>query len=106
MFKVYGSMMCPDCLWLKLNFDTYNIEYEFIDINENLKNLKEFLKLRDHLEVFDRLKEVGDIGLPAVVKEDGEVFVAWEKYITDTLHKKLLYLDDKPASCSIDGRGC
>ncbi len=105
MFKVYGSAMCPDCVWLKLNFDTYGIEYEFIDILDSLKNLKEFLKLRDNLEVFDRLKKIGDIGLPAVVRENGEVFVAWEKYITDELGLKLLELEDKK-SCSIDGKGC
>ena len=105
MLKVYGSAKCPDCVWLKLNFDTYHIDYEFIEILDSLKNLKEFLKLRDNLEVFDRLKKIGDIGLPAVVKENGEVMVAWEKYITDELHLELIDLPVKK-SCSIDGKGC
>ena len=47
MLKIYGSEMCPDCVACKKNFDFYHIEYEFIDINKTLKNLKIFLKQRD-----------------------------------------------------------
>ena len=61
MLKIYGSEMCPDCVACKKNFDFYHIEYEFIDINKTLKNLKIFLKLRDTLPVFDHCKEIGDI---------------------------------------------
>ena len=46
MLTVYGSAMCPDCRECKANFEANGIEFEFIDINESLKNLKEFLKLR------------------------------------------------------------
>lgn len=42
MIKIYGSKFCPNCEHAKKNFDYYNIPYEYIDINESLKNLKLF----------------------------------------------------------------
>ena len=47
MLKIYGSDLCPDCIECKYNLDRNNIEYENKDITRNLKDLKEFLKLRD-----------------------------------------------------------
>lgn len=105
MLKIYGSKMCSDCLNCKLNFDKFDIEYEFIDINDSLSNLKTFLDMRDHNPVFDRLKEIGDIGLPGIVKENGDVFTDWETYLKDLGHEDLDYIDDNP-SCSISGKGC
>lgn len=104
MFKIYGSEMCPDCINCKASFDKYDIEYEFIDINKSLRNLKVFLDMRDKNPVFDHCKEIGDIGLPALVKEDGKVFLSWEKML---IEKGLEPLDvcSKP-SCSITGKGC
>ncbi|MBQ9643395.1 MAG: glutaredoxin [Lachnospiraceae bacterium] len=58
MLKVYGSAMCPDCRACKANFEADGIEFEFIDINENLHNLAEFLKLRDTEPVFDNGKRL------------------------------------------------
>ena len=48
MFKIYGSAKCPDCINCKANFDEYKIEYEFIEILDNLQNLKRFLHYRDN----------------------------------------------------------
>ena len=73
--------MCPDCRECKVNFDANNVCYEFIDINENLRNLKDFLSLRDSLPVFDHCKEINDIGLPAIVREDGSMFLDEEGYL-------------------------
>ncbi|MBQ4289523.1 MAG: glutaredoxin [Clostridia bacterium] len=107
MFKIYGSKMCPDCINVKYNFDKYGIEYEFIDINESLRNLKVFLDYRDKLPVFDHCKEIGDIGLPALVKEDGEVFLSWEKYLEEK-GLEVVYPGENSAgeACSIDRKGC
>ena len=104
MLKVYGSPMCPDCRACKANFEANGIEFEFIDINENLHNLAEFLVLRDREPVFDKWKKVGDIGIPGIVGEDGEVFTDWETY----LKKKGLPItyQDVGQSCSITGKGC
>ena len=106
MLKIYGSEMCPDCINCKHNLDKYNIEYEFIDINKSLRDLSIFLQMRDSNPVFDHCKEINDIGLPALVKEDGEVFLNWEGYL-----KELGYeIDDimNGQACNINGdrKGC
>ena len=105
MLKIYGSKMCPDCVACKANFDYYHIDYEFIDINKDLRNLKEFLILRDTLPVFDRLKKIHDIGLPAIVKEDGSVFTDWESYLEEQ-DKEIINVNPKKLACSIDHKGC
>ncbi len=104
MLKIYGSEMCPDCVACKKNFDLYEVEYEFIDINASLRNLKVFLDMRDHNPIFDRLKAIGDIGLPAIVKQDGEVFTDWESYLKD-MGKQPVY-EQNGEACSINGKGC
>ena len=104
MLKIYGSPMCPDCRECKENFDANGVEYTLIDINESLRNLKEFLALRDSLSVFDHCKEIGDIGLPALVKEDGRVILDWERYLSDN-GLPVVYKESGPA-CSLDGKGC
>lgn len=103
MLKVYGSKMCPDCVALKMNFDFYGIEYEFLDINETLRNLKEFLIIRDKNPVFLRCKEIHDIGLPACIDEDGNVFLDWETYLKKRGFNPLSL---NGQSCSKDGKGC
>ena len=60
----------------------------------------------DNTEIDDKIRESIISLVIDDVKEDGEVFVAWEKYITDELKLELLYLDNKPTSCSIDKKGC
>ena len=103
MLKIYGSRMCPDCVQCKKNFDLYGIEYEFIDINDRLRDLSDFLVLRDSLPVFDHCKEIHDIGLPALVKEDGEVFLNWPGYIEE---RGFQVIEEDVVACSLDGRGC
>ena len=75
MVKIYGSKMCPDCIRCMLNMDANGLEYEYVDINADLKNLKQFLIYRDTLPIFDHCKEIGDVGVPAFVFEDGRVSV-------------------------------
>ncbi len=96
--------MCPDCRECRANFDADGVEYEFIDINESLRSLKDFLALRDSLPVFDRAKQVGDIGLPAAVREDGSVFLDWEAYLTE-LGLPIVFRESGRA-CGPDRKGC
>ncbi|MGP1507435.1 MAG: hypothetical protein ACTTJW_00955 [Sphaerochaeta sp.] len=107
MIKVFGSEMCPDCRNCELNFKTYGIEYEYIDINKSLRNLKAFLIYRDSESVFDHLKAVNDIGIPACIDENGHVFTDWEGYVEKLGHQVLS--EDDPAAghaCSLDRKGC
>ncbi|MBR5948364.1 MAG: glutaredoxin [Clostridia bacterium] len=105
MLKVYGSELCPDCRECEKNFDAHGIEYSYIDINESMKNLKEFLKLRDTLPVFEVCKERGSIGIPAIVSEDGSVTLDWEGILTD-MGLPVVFREERPLLCSIDGKNC
>lgn len=105
MLKVYGSSMCPDCRNCKLNFDKFGIEYEYIDINASIRNLKDFLILRDKEECFVRLKAVHDVGIPALVDEE-KVFTDWETYLKEQGYTDLEYEKSEGHACSIDGKGC
>lgn len=87
MIKVYGSNMCHDCRELKQYFDAYEIRYQFIDINENMRNLSRFLRLRDTREVFDYCRQIGDIGVPAIVLDSGEVTLKWREWLENQGHK-------------------
>lgn len=81
MLKIYGSMLCPDCVQCREELDKAKIEYEYLDFSDNLKNLKEFLKLRDELEIFGPLRAEGKIGIPCILREDGSVTLSWEEWI-------------------------
>ena len=81
MLKIYGSMLCPDCVDCCADLDNASIEYEFLDFSHFLKNLKEFLVLRDALPIFDSVRENGNIGIPCIVREDGSVTLDWTEFL-------------------------
>lgn len=99
MIKIYGMDTCPDCAYVKEQVKG-RTGYELIDIGQHVRNLKEFLDLRDNNPVFDHSKEIGDVGIPCFVLEDGTV----------SLSPEAAGLRSRPegegASCSIDGKGC
>ena len=81
MLKIYGSMLCPDCVDCCADLDYTNIQYEFLDFAASLKNLKEFLAIRDREAVFDDVRQKGSIGIPCIVREDGSVTLSWEEFL-------------------------
>ena len=99
MIKIYGMQTCPDCTYVEEQVKG-NSRYEIIDIGQHVRNLKEFLKLRDHTPVFDAAKKSGAAGIPCFVLEDGTV----------TLTPEDAGLQSRPvsegATCYIDGSGC
>ena len=78
MLKIYGSMLCPDCVACRSDLDQAGIEYEYLDFADNLLYLKEFLAIRDSSPLFASLKAEGKIGIPCLVREDGTVSLSWE----------------------------
>ena len=63
------------------------------------RQIKAFLKLRDHNPVFDEAKKAGAAGIPCFVLEDGSV----------TLIPEEAGLQSRPiegTACNIDGSGC
>ena len=71
---VFGSSMCPDCIVMKKALDEREVKYLYLDITENLANLKKCVKFRED-PAFDFEKENGSIGIPAMVVNDGEKII-------------------------------
>lgn len=101
MIKMYVMKTCPYCEYVEKQV-VGNPDFEVIDISEHVRNLHEFLELRDHRPEFAEAKAVGDVGIPCYVREDGSV----------TLSSAEVGLEPMPdgyaegASCSLDGKGC
>ena len=47
MIKIYGMETCPDCTYVEEQVKGNN-QYEVIDIGQHVRDLKAFLRLRDH----------------------------------------------------------
>ncbi len=88
---------CPDCSEVKERLSG-NPDFEIIDIGEHVRNLKEFIRLRDSSPAFDSVKAAGSIGIPCFVEEDGRISFDTEEFIHEGY--------SSGASCSIDGKGC
>ena len=58
MTKVYVMATCPDCSEVKERLSD-NPDFEIIDIGEHVRNLKEFIRLRDSSPAFDSVKAAG-----------------------------------------------
>ena len=80
MLKIYGSMLCPDCVQCREDLDEAGVKYEYLDFAEDLKNLKEFLKLREE-PLFDEVRQEGRIGIPCILREDGSLTLDWEEFM-------------------------
>ena len=75
MIKIYGMPSCPYCADVHQQIIGRENEFEYIDIGENIRNMSAFTRLRDTNPVFDRMKAIGDVGIPAFVFEDGRVSI-------------------------------
>ena len=75
MIKIYGMPSCPYCEYVHKQIKGREKEFQFIDIGKNIRNMSAFTKLRDTAPVFDRMKAIGDVGIPAFVFEDGRVSI-------------------------------
>ena len=92
MIKMFVMKTCPYCEY---------VERQVEGNPQFVRNLKQFLDLRDNNPAFDEAKKIGDLGVPCYVLEDGTV----------TLSSKDAGLEPMPddsdgPTCSIDGSGC
>lgn len=78
MLKIYGTLRCPDCVECLKDLDEAGVSYEFLDFDTELKNLKEFLALRDGNPIFDPVRQQGSIGIPCILRENGSVALTWK----------------------------
>ena len=81
MLKVYGSMQCPDCVKCREDLDQAGIPYQYLDFSDDLRNLKEFLALRDTHSAFEIAKREGYIGIPCIIDDSGIVTLDWSDYV-------------------------
>ena len=95
MLKVYGSEICGDCREFKALMAERGFAVDYVDITEDVANLRAFLQLRDHEKAFDEVRERGSIGIPVFVKEDGEV--------TLDLNTALGWIGQEPVADEDDG---
>ena len=75
---IYGSMLCPDCVQCRKDLDGASTIYEYREITEDLRYMKEFLKIRDENALFEPVKQEGNIGIPCILHDDGSVSLEWK----------------------------
>lgn len=51
------------------------VNYAYLDITENMLNLKLFLKYRDNAPEFKDIREAGRVGVPCIVINNGEQII-------------------------------
>ena len=81
MLKIYGSRMCPDCVRCLNDLDEAGVAYEYFDFADSLRNLKEFLHIRETSALFKEVVNKGKIGIPCIVDDYGSVNFSWEYYM-------------------------
>ncbi len=81
MLKIYGSLLCPDCVKCREDLFRAGVDFEYLDFSENLFALKEFLALRDREPVFEEVRQAGKIGIPCIVGPDGTVHLDWAEFM-------------------------
>lgn len=69
---LYYDKHCPDTQGFMDYLDEHKIAYTPCDITENMRNIKEFLHWRDTSSLFDKVKEVGAVGVPLICVNQGE----------------------------------
>ncbi len=73
MVKIYGLHTCPYCDFLQPQIINKEDEFRYIDIGSDVRYMHEFIDHRDNRSEFDHSKEIGDIGIPCFVFEDGKI---------------------------------
>lgn len=71
--KVYGSEICSGCREFKALIQERGLQVEFVEITENVANMRAFLRIRDENPLFDAIRAEGRIGIPFFVSDEGEV---------------------------------
>lgn len=81
MLKIYGSALCPDCVKCKEALEQANVPFVYLSITESLLALKQFLKLRENKEEFAPVRKRGQIGIPCILDEEGNLSFTWDQYL-------------------------
>ena len=68
---VVGSHLCPDTLYALCELRKKNVEIDFKNLSASLDGLKEYLSLREELEIYKDIRANKGIGRPCFILEDG-----------------------------------
>ena len=98
MITIFGMKTCPDCTYLEPQIEG-DERFRTVDIGEDVKNLKEFLRIRDVVPAFDEVRGTGSVGIPCIVLEDGRVTL-------DPADAGLTPRPETGTACRLDGKGC
>ena len=107
MIKIFVMKTCPDCTHVKKLAEN-DPRFEITAIGEHVRNLKQFITLRDSSPAFDDIRGRGTVGIPCFVLEDGRITFSPEEA---GIEEKAGHTDNtepmpEGTSCSIDGTGC
>lgn len=69
---LYYAQTCPDTAPFVKRLEELGIEYEGVEVLSSLKNLKQFLFVRDTYKVFENVHGNMQIGIPALVVSETE----------------------------------
>ena len=81
MLKIYGSPLCPDCVKCKEALEKADVPFVYLSITESLLAMKQFLKLRETKEEFEPIRQRGQIGIPCILNEDGNLSFTWDEFL-------------------------
>ena len=62
MIKIYGMPTCPYCDYVHEQIKGREDEFMYINIGENIRNLRALISLRDQRPVFNHFKEIREAG--------------------------------------------
>lgn len=71
--KVFYSDVCPDTEPFLQELDAAGMDYEPININESIPNLKAFLAYRDNHPAFDQVKAENRVGVPVLIRSESDL---------------------------------
>ncbi len=126
MIKIYVMSTCPDCREVR-RVAAGDERFLLVDIGEHVRNLKEFMQLRDVHPKFEVARRRGLVGIPSFVLEDGTVTFKpaeaglslepkektigpKEKGVDERLEEEKQHAASEDvvegAACNLDGKGC
>jgi glutaredoxin-related protein len=71
-----------------------NVKYAYEDISAGMRQLKDFLKIRDNNEGHRAMRELGKVGLPTLVVDDN-IYILTDAEDTQKLVTELKLAEDK-----------
>ncbi|VGM95823.1 Glutaredoxin-related protein [uncultured Avibacterium sp.] len=76
---LFFAETCPDTAPFVARLQELGVQYEPVEIQSSLGNLKRFLALRDSHAEFDAVKARGSIGIPALLLNNDSLVLDVDK---------------------------